>query len=133
MADRKESAADVRVVLSSGGEIIVERMTATKDIEITTIYGSGRTLPDAYSVDQISYEGTMELQGDKTDLEDDLFDDNGVPVEVTITITHLDDSATAFEQVLATSEGYELDAGETTTTSFDFIAMNKNSDSEPTE
>lgn len=135
MADRKESAADITVAVGSESDVVVEQLSATKEIDIETIYGSGRTLPDGYAINQISYQGSMELQGNKLDLEQQLFDDNGIPKEVTINITHFNDELTSFTQVLATSEGYESNAGEATTTTFEFIAMGKehagNVDTEP--
>jgi hypothetical protein len=137
MAQRKEAAADIVVSIENEDDVVVEQLSATKEIDIETIYGSGRTLPDAYSINQISYQGSMELMGNKLDLEQTLFDDNGIPVEVTINITHFNDELTSFTQVLATSEGYEMSAGDTTTTSFEFIAMGKehagNADTEPTQ
>lgn len=137
MPDRKESAADITVSVGDDSEVVVERLSYTKEIEISTIYGSGRKLPDGYSIDQISYQGTMELQGDKLDLDEVLFDENGIPVEVEITITHQDGGATTLEPVLATSEGWEMNAGETTTTTFEYMAMGKSHDGridqEPTE
>lgn len=129
MADRKESAADIYVSVGSGGggdeEIVVERLSVTKNIDISEIHGSGRLLPDGYSIDSITYQGTMELQGNKLDLNQVLFDGNGVPKEAVINITHFDDSLTSFDEVLATSEGWEMNAGETTTTTYEFIAMGK--------
>ena len=135
MANRKESAADIVISVNSENDIVVDRLSLTKEIDIETIYGSNRTMPDAYSINQVSYQGTMELMGNRLDLEEELFDGNGIPKEATITVTHYDDSATDFTQVLATSEGWEMDSGETTTTSFEFIAMGKshggNPDTEP--
>jgi len=128
MADRKESAADIYVSLGSDGsdeEIVVDRLSVTKNIDISEIHGSGRLLPDGYSINQITYQGTMELMGNKLDLDDLLFDGNGVPKEAVINITHFDDTLTSFTEVLATSEGWEMNAGETTTTSYEFIAMGK--------
>lgn len=135
MADRKESAADIVVSVEDREDVVVEQLSVTKEIDIETIYGSGRTLPDGYSINQISYQGSMELQGNKLDLQDVLFDDNGIPNEVTINITHFDDTLTSFTGVLATNEGWEMSSGESTTTSYEFIAMGKEHagqvDSEP--
>lgn len=125
MADRKESAADITVSVGDEDDVVVERLTATKEIDIETIYGSGRTLPDAYAVNQISYQGTMELAGNKLDLEEYLFDDNGIPVEATITITHMNGESTAFTEVLCTSDGWEMNSGESTTTTYEFVAMGR--------
>lgn len=135
MADRKESAADISVSVGEENDIVVERLSLTKEIDIETIYGSGRVLPDGYAINQVSYQGTMELQGDKLDLEEQLFDGNGIPEEATINVTHFDGGLTSFTQVLATSEGWEMNSGESTTTTFEFIAMGKehdgNVDTEP--
>jgi hypothetical protein len=135
MADRKESAADIVVSVEDREDVVVEQLSVTKEIDIETIYGSGRTLPDGYSINQISYQGSMELQGNKLDLQDVLFDDNGIPKEVTINITHFDETLTSFTEVLATNEGWEMSSGESTTTSYEFIAMGKEHagqvDSEP--
>lgn len=128
MADRKESAADITISIDSETDIVVESFSVTKDIDIETIYGSGRTLPAGYSINQISYEGSMELQGNRLDLEETLFDSNGIPKEATINVTHFDDTLTSFTQVLATSEGYEMSQGESTTTTYEFIAMGKETD-----
>lgn len=137
MAERKEAAADITVSVNSDTDIVVETLSLTKEIDIETIYGSGRTMPDGYSINEVSYQGSMELMGNRLELEEQLFDDNGIPEEATITVSHFDGGSTVYTEVLTTSEGYEMDAGETTTTSFEFIAMGKshdgNVDTEPTE
>lgn len=125
MADRKESAADITVSVGDEDDVVVERLTMTKEIDIETIYGSGRTLPDSYAINQISYQGTVELVGNRLDLEETLFDSNGIPVEATITVTHMNDEATAFTEVLATSDGWEMNSGESTTTTFEIVAMGR--------
>lgn len=125
MAERKESAADITISVGDESDIVVEQFSATKEIDIETIHGSGRVLPAGYSINSISYQGSMELQGNRLDMEDQLFDENGVPLEATINITHFNGELTSFTQVLATSEGYEMSAGESTTTTFEFVAMGK--------
>lgn len=128
MGERKESAADVTISVGSESEVVVERLTLTKNIEVSTIQGSGKTIPDSYSIDAIEYQGNMELQGNRLDLEDMLFDDNGIPREATITVTHFDGSTTVFYEVIVTSSGWEMTAGETTTTQYEFMAMGRSRD-----
>lgn len=135
MPDRKESAADITVSVHTGlqgeeqpeveGEVVVEQMTLTKEIDINEIYGSSRLFPDGYSIDQVSYQGDIELQGNRLELERALFDDDGVPREFSITITHFDGTNTVFSGCLATSDGWEMSAGETTTTTYQIIAMRR--------
>lgn len=123
MADRKESAADITVSVGDESEVVVERLTVTKNIDIEEIRGSGRVLPDGYAITAVSYQGTMELAGNRRDLEAELFDENGIPEESTINITHFNGDHAAYTEVLATSEGYEVNDGQSTTTTYEFIAM----------
>lgn len=145
MAERKEAAADITVQVSTGSgdsegddgsveTLDVTQLSVTKDIEIDEIYGAGNTMPAGYAITQISYSGDFTVPGDKLDLDDTFFDSNGVPTTgVTITITHRDGGSTTYEDVLVTSEGYEVSDGEVTETSYEFVAMGKDSDSEPSE
>ena len=130
MASRKETAADIRVSIGGDGnadtDIVVERLSLTKDIDVAEVYGSGRTLPDGYGINQVSYQGTMELVGNRLDLQQHFFDDNGIPKVVeAIVVSHLDDTTTSYTEILVTSEGWEMNSGETTTTTYEFIAMGK--------
>lgn len=137
MANRKESAADITVTVGEE-EVVVESLSVTKNVDVDTIYGSGQTLPDGYAINQVSYEGDMTCMGQRMDLEDKFFDENGIPkVLDAITITHYDGSSTSLQDILLTSEGYETSAGETVETSFEFIAMKKardgTADRDPTD
>lgn len=131
MATRKESAADITVTVGAG-EVVVETLSLTKNVDVETIYGSGAVLPDAYSINQVSYEGEMTCKGNKKDLESDFFDTNGIPrVLDAISITHNDGTSTDYNDIIVTSEGYEMNSGETVQTSFEFIAMSKDADTDP--
>lgn len=129
MVDRKESAADI-VINVDEAELTVESLSVSKDIDIETIYGSGKTLPDGYAINQISYEGDFTLKGNKTDLEGRFFDPStGIPKIVdAIVITHLDGSSTSYQELLCRNSGYEVNSGETTETTFEFVAMKKSRD-----
>lgn len=55
-----------------------------------------------------------------------LFDGNGVPNPVSITVTHgLSGESETFEDVLVTSDSYEVQSESETETAFDWIAMDK--------
>jgi hypothetical protein len=125
MATRKESAADI-VVSIGDEEVVVESLTVNKTVDVETIYGSGQTLPDGYSINQVSYDGDITCKGDRQDLETKFFDVNGIPeVLDSITITHREGGTTVFYEIILTSDGYEMNSGETVETSFEFIAMKK--------
>ncbi|ELY47303.1 hypothetical protein [Natronorubrum sulfidifaciens] len=133
MVNRKESAADIRVNVGEE-QVPVEQLSVTKDIEIETIYGAGNIIPSGFAITQIEYSGNMTVKGNKKDLEDKFFDGNGVPkVLPAIVITHLNGDATSYDTVLVTSQGYEVTSGETTETSFEFVAMSKDEDTNPTD
>lgn len=137
MADRKESAADITVTVDEE-EVVVETLNVTKNVDVETIYGSGQTLPDGYAINQVSYEGDMTCKGNKFDLEGKFFDENGIPkILDAITISHLDSTSSALQQIILTSEGYEASAGDTAETTFEFVAMKKarngTADSDPSD
>lgn len=125
MAERKESAADISVSVGDETNLTVEQLSLTKEIDIEQIYGSGQTLPDGYAINQISYQGSIEINGNRQDLEKTLFDGNGIPTEFTVTVTHFDGTSTNFSECLITSEGWEMSSGESTTTTYELIAMSK--------
>lgn len=145
--DRIESAANITLVISRGAsndgsadmmEIPISRLDTTKDIEIdevreNTLKASG------FAITSISYSGTMMFQGsEKTkttadgaevNLDDVLYDENGVPEPVSISITHdLNDETETYQTVLVTSDSYEVRSEETTETSYDWIAMDRTGD-----
>jgi hypothetical protein len=132
MANRKESAADIKVTVGSE-EVTVETISLTKNVDIETIYGSGATFPDSYAINQVSYEGDMTCKGNKKDLESKFFDTNGIPVVLdSISITHLEGDSTDYNDILVTSDGYEMNSGEAVETTYSFVAMSKDGDNEPT-
>lgn len=131
MVDRKEAAADIVVSVGSE-EVAVEQLSFSKDIEIDTIYGASNIIPSGYAITEISYSGNMSVKGNKKDLEDKFFDENGVPkILNAITVTHLDGGSTSFDSALVTNQGYEVNSGEAVETEFEWIAMSKDEDTNP--
>ncbi len=131
MVDRKEAAADI-VVNVGNEQVAVEQLSFSKEIEIDTIYGAGNIIPSGYAITEISYAGNMSIKGNKKDLEDKFFDENGVPkILSSITVTHLDGGSTSFDSALVTNQGYEVNSGETVETEFEWIAMSKDEDTNP--
>jgi hypothetical protein len=128
MTTRKESAADI-VVTVGDEEVVVESLSLTKNVDVEEIGGSGRVLPDGYAIHAVRYEGTMTCKGNRQDLNSKFFDDNGVPeVLDSLSITHLDGTLTEFHELLVTTEGFEFSTGETSETSYEFVAMRKGID-----
>ncbi len=154
--DRVESAANITLTISKGGEAItpggdsgseatsdevgaeilkvpISRLDRTKDIEISEIRESSLKA-NGYSVTSISFSGSMMFKGERvrgedgspTHIEDLLFDENDVPNPVSITISHeLSGKSETFQDVLVTSDAYESQNESETETSFDWIAMDK--------
>lgn len=130
MTERKESAADISIDVG-GNQMDVTQMSVSKDIEAEEIYGAGNTMPSGYAIHNVSYSGDITVVGSNQYADNELFDEDGIPEEFTVTITHRDGDSTVFNSCIITSAGYEINDGETTETSYEFIAMSKDSDVEP--
>ena len=145
--DSIESASNISLVVtqsSSSGddkkakvaEVPISRLDTTKDIEIEEIRESSLKAT-AYSITAISYSGTMMFKGstltrnfgNDQSINDVVYDENGVPVPVSITITHdINGDPESYQTVLVTSDSYEVRNEEVTETAFDWIAMDRTSD-----
>mgnify|MGYP006295510797 CR=1 FL=1 len=130
MTDQVESAAQV-VVTVGGEEITVAELDTTKEIDVEKIYGSNAILPAGYAIKKIDHSGSMALKGNRKDLEQHLFDPNGVPIPGTLTVTHMDGDTTSWYELFVVSEGYQLREGEVTQTMYDWVAMSKDGDANP--
>lgn len=141
--DRVESAANITLTISKGGtaaaegsdaeimKIPISRVDRTKDIEISEIRESSLKA-SGYSVTAISFSGSMMFAGERvsgpdgqtTRIEDLLFDDEDVPNPVSITISHeLSGKSETLQDVLVTSDSYEVQSESETETAFDWVAM----------
>jgi len=145
--DRIESAANISLVVtqsSSSGddkkakvaEVPISRLDTTKDIEIEEIRESSLKAT-GYSITAISYSGTMMFKGstltrsfgDVQSINNVVYDKNGVPTPVSITITHdRNGQPDSYQTVLVTSDSYEVRNEEVTETAFDWVAMDRTSD-----
>jgi len=153
--DRIESAADITLQVSQGAssvpesgdgtsedeaeagmiEVPISRLDTTKDVEVNEIR-ENTLKASGYSITSISYSGTMMFKGSKLTktidsdttihLDDLLYDGDGVPTPVSVTITHdFQEEYEFYKHVLVTSDSYEVRSEETTETAFDFVAMDK--------
>lgn len=142
--DRIESAANITLNISQGTssgdspdaatlKVPISRLDRTKDIEVSQIR-EGSLEANGYSITSISYDGSMMFKGDHVrgpdgqtqTLEDLVYDSNGVPIPVTISITHeLSEETETFEDVLVVSDSYEVESESETETALDWVAMGK--------
>jgi len=156
--DRIESASNITLIISKirgdGGdsgtsfvEVPISRLDTTKEVEISEIRESSLKA-SGYSITSISYSGTMMFKGsrltkvfpdsadsqveelnDANKLDDLLYDEHGVPVPVSINITHdSNEEDEMYQHVLVTSESYEVRNEEATETAYDWVAMDRKSD-----
>ncbi|AGM10997.1 tail tube [Haloarcula virus HJTV-1] len=111
----------------------ISQLDTTKDIEISEIAESSLKAT-GYSVTRISYSGSMMFKGERVhgpdnepvSIESLIYDDDGVPIPCSVTITHeLSGKTETFEDVLVTSDSYEVQSESETETAFDWIAMDK--------
>lgn len=151
--DQIESAANITLTISKGAKgtpeagdgvsnekvdaavkkVPISRLDRTKDIEISEIAESSLKAT-GYSITRISFSGSMMFKGEKVSgpdskpkhIEDLLFDENDVPIPVSFTITHeLSGKSETFQDVLMTSDSYEVQNESETETAFDWVAMDK--------
>jgi hypothetical protein len=148
--DRIESAANITLTVSKGGsggdgasqaqmlKVPISSLDRTKDIEISEIRQSSLKA-NGYSVTAISFSGSMMFAGERVHGPDNepiridelLFDDEDVPNPVSITITHeLSGKSETFQDVLTTSDAYEVQSESETETSYDWVAMDKDTNYE---
>jgi hypothetical protein len=114
----------------------ISRLDTTKDIEISEIAESS-VKATGYSITKISYSGSMMFKGERVHGPDNepvsidsiVYDtDTGVPIPCSITIFHeLSGKKETLEDVLVTSDSYEVQSESETETAFDFVAMDKTS------
>jgi hypothetical protein len=132
--DRIETAANVTVQLTGEDgtiELPVSSVDRTKEIDIDRVRESG-VYPDGYGINGIDVDGSLSFAGSKarspsgevSSLDDLLYDSNGVPLPFNIEITHdLEGDSETIEEAIVVSDGYSVNSGETSETSYDFIAQ----------
>lgn len=152
--DRIESAADITLHVSQGSrsgddnqakmkEVPISRLDTTKDVSIEEVRESSLKA-SGYSVTAISYSGTMMFKGSRktktladgstVHLDDLFYDNHGVSVPVSVSITHDRrpdddrDKTETYTTVLVQSESYEVRSEEVTEQAYDWVAMDRTSD-----
>lgn len=138
METRYENAGDVSVKISPNETLSVETLTLDEEFDVEVLYGSGFVAPSGYSIKRASYGGSINLYGNKNYLNEYLFrTENGVRVPrvlEAISVTHLPRNPEAdeadqiidtdtYKKVIVTNKGYEMNDGEVTTTSYEFVAL----------
>lgn len=119
----EEHASDISIEVGSVS-IAVDSLSLNEDWDFTKRYGSGRNDPKGRSMGHKDAGGSFTVVGlGKKELNSVLFDQNGDPVEFTITITHNDGSSTTVNKCVVESRGYEVNDGDMTETSYDYDAM----------
>jgi hypothetical protein len=127
-------------------QIPISRLDTTKEVEISEIRESSLKA-SGYSITSISYSGTMMFKGsrftkrspDSNQSDSDntsepitnfVYDEHGVPMPMTVNINHeLNDEPERYKHVLVTSESYEVRSESATETAFDWVAMDRSTDS----
>lgn len=140
--DRIEASANITMQVSGvvdGDKVTMEvpisRLDATKDVEINQLRQNSLKA-NGYSVTAIDFSGTLMFAGYRVSgpdgsgpvyIEELLFDSEGVPTPVSVTVSHdlAEDDTDTYQDVMATSDGYEVRNEENTERAFDFIAMDR--------
>lgn len=137
MAERKESADDIEITVGDGSIVTVETLSLNEEWDVETIYGSGYQYPSGYSIKNAKYNGSLTVKGEATKHRGDFFTgeapayDGPPKVMDAILVHHMKDEesgvrkSTSFQDVIVTTSGYEMNDGEITETSYEFIAMRR--------
>ncbi len=138
--DKVETAANIYVRISVNDlsfEIPVSEVDRTKEVDAERVREMG-LYPDGYAINGIDVDGSLSFagnvvrtpQGSTKNLDELLFDDDGVPRTFDITIAHEDPMATDTEATtesimhcIVTSSQFSSSSGDTTESSYDFLAQ----------
>lgn len=137
--DKVETAANiyVRIQESDGTqyEIPASEIDRTKEVDAERVREMG-LYPAGYAINSIDVDGSVTFPGSKIEttegtknLDEVLFDDNGIPIPFNLTIAKEDpmnkqaeaDTETLTNCIMTTSE-YSASSGESTESSYDFMA-----------
>lgn len=129
--DRIESSADITLTVD-GIEVPIAELDTEKEIEMTE-HRQNSLKANGISFESISYSGSASFKGDRVSgpdgrrrLDDLIYDDEGIPVPVTITIYHdLEGDSDEYQDVFFVSDGYNSSNESESETSYDWIAMRK--------
>ncbi|MFC6953782.1 hypothetical protein [Halorubellus litoreus] len=133
-----EAAKDVTLAISTVDgdyELSVANVDTTKEITVEQVR-ENNVFPIGDAVTEISYSGSMTFKGRRHVIDSYLFDENGLPRRnVALTLTHDDlnpndpnnpDPFTeTWHDLRVVSTGYEMQTGEVTEVSYDWIALGK--------
>jgi len=137
--ERVETAANIFVrfkVDDESFEVPVSEVDLTKDVDAERVREMG-LYPDGYAINAIDIDGSLTFAGNKVrtpsgtnrDLDDLLFLDDGSPKVFDITVVHEEpnrpeDSETdTIENAIVTSSEYSASSGDTTESSYEFMAQ----------
>lgn len=154
--DRVETAANIYVQLTyltdaaegNGGslaengrtiEVPVSELDLTKEVDMERVRETG-LYPDGYAINAIDIDGSLTFAGsvvrdpggDRINLDDVLFKDDGTPKTFDISIVHQDAEAGAdgstdtIENAIINSSEYSVSSGESTESSYEFMAQRLN-------
>lgn len=137
--DKVETAANIYVRIQESDnntyEIPASEIDRTKEVDAERVREMG-LYPAGYAINSIDVDGSITFPGSKIEtsdgtknLDEVLFDDNGIPITFNITIAKEDpmnpqageDTETLTNCIMTTSE-YSASSGESTESSFDFMA-----------
>ena len=132
--DRIESAANVELVVGDT-TVPVSQLDVDKEVSVNQVRHNS-IKANGYSITSIEYSGTAAFKGyrisgpdGRAHLEDLIFDDEGIPVPVEIVITHeLGGDTETYQDVLFTSDGYQMRSDEESEKQFNWVAMRKESE-----
>lgn len=144
--ERVETAANIYVRLSVeiegtqlSFEVPVSEVDMTKDVDVERVRETG-LYPDGYAISAIDIDGSITFAGnvvrvptgEERNLDDLLFKEDGSPRVFDITVAHDNPDGEGpaptdtIENAILTSSEYSASSGETTESSYEFMAQRLN-------
>lgn len=133
--DERHTGADAIISIPNGNDIPVSNVSWDQDVNTTEVQhtgigGGGNPLKAAIAITGLRYSGSFEYDGKNEDLRQQLWEDDGTPRYVTMTVREEpgDGSTTSrtftFENVVVTGMSRDVPSDDVSSTSWDFAAEN---------
>lgn len=129
--DERHTGNDAIISIPNGNDIPVSNVSWDQDVNTTEVQHSDSLKP-AIAITGLRYSGSFEYDGKNEDLRQQLWQDDGQPERVTMTVREeAGEGSTGsrtftFSNVIVTGMSRDVPADDVTSTSWDFVAEDLN-------
>lgn len=135
--DERVTGSDAIIKIPSGETVPVSNVSWDRNAENTEVQhtqgpggGKASALKPTRATTSLTYEGSFEYDGSNEELIGQVWDSNGIPIRVTMTIKEETDTGSdrtvTFENVTVEGQSRDIPSDDVSSTSWDFVAENMN-------